>query len=258
MQTLQDLALHPGTAIVLTLVLTVWAWKLNATGANWMLVMAWAVGAFTVFRALPNQTDLVTRSLSTMVAAGLFGLLLYVNLWTHPVKQVATLADAPIVIPKMLPISARSIRDHVMTLAHEVELVSGQQFRNEIQLFDGEKLASDSDPQTMFALTPNAGFCSVKSLTPIITAFAGVEMALHESNPDGSRGIVRGYDGVADAVRSLQSMRWVLNAHKYKNGVDLSGGKRFHICLYGLRPVDTRITQGLRDALDKAEAEFLR
>ena len=184
-----------------------------------------------------------------------------------PSKETRVVSDPRDV--KALPLGASNIRPRIVQLVHELETVSGREFRAEAvgMLMPGETLAQDNQFQTLFALTPNAGFTVVPSLHPILQAMAAVESAMLQPTEfgshvekDGSRvsglRVFPGYEAVYQAYQDLLSMPWVLNANKFKNGINLDGGKRFHIVLLGMRPVAAQMLTRLSTALDDAEAKL--
>lgn len=166
---------------------------------------------------------------------------------------------------------ARQIRNSVLELVHQLEVVQGKEFRNEARgmLMPGEQLAADSQFQALFALTPNAGFSVVPSLRPVTDAMASVEAFITEPTSDytidpknsakvsGVR-IVAGYEGVYEEYRGLLSMRWVLNANKYKNGAVVDSNDRFHIVLFGMRAVSQEMLDRLVKSVDEAESRFAK
>lgn len=186
-----------------------------------------------------------------------------------PASATASEADAP---QRRLPLGGQRIRLAVLGLVHELELVSGKEFRDEaLQMLVGnEQLSSDHQFQTLFALTPNAGFSVVPSLWPVTNAMAALESMLIELTDAGSsidpksgarvsgRQVVRGYDAVYLEYQNLISMPWVLNAHKFMNGTAADPNTRFHIVLFGVRPVSTEMLKRFVRTLDDVETALTK
>jgi hypothetical protein len=80
-------------ATALGLIFTVWAWKMNASGANWMLATAWVLFGISIYSSVPfiAKQPVIPRALFTLFSLSLIGLILYYNLWT----QAAPQAPAP-------------------------------------------------------------------------------------------------------------------------------------------------------------------
>jgi hypothetical protein len=169
----------------------------------------------------------------------------------------------------LAPSFAREIRNSVLQLVHELRLVQGKDFRAEAlqTLLPGEQLAADSQAQTLFALTPNAGFTVVPSLRPVTDAMASLEAFITEPTKDytvDSKGaakvsgvrIVPGYEGVHEEYRGLLAMPWVLNARKYTNGAVVDTNDRFQIILFGIRPASQEMLDRLVKSVEQAESKF--
>lgn len=172
----------------------------------------------------------------------------------------AQASPSPKVAQRPLPLGAPYIRRSVLELVHELELVSGKEFRAEIgdMLMPGEQVSADKPFQSLFALTPNAGFSIVPSLRQVTTALASVEAFITEPNPPPTGGmrIMRGYEDVYQEYGNLLSAPWVLNVNKYKDGAVVDVNKRFHIILFGLRPVSKEMLNRLIKTVDEAEARL--
>lgn len=88
-------------ATAIGLVLTVWAWKMNAQGANWMLVAAWLLFAATLFFSVDAIADRppIPRTLWAGLGSALIGLLLYYFLWTETsLPRIAGSEDAHVYV----------------------------------------------------------------------------------------------------------------------------------------------------------------
>ena len=80
---MQDFLANVWVQLVLAILLLVGGWKLNATGANWLLVAAAGILAACIFRSAPLAiTPLLPRIVWTAcLESGAF-LLIYYTLWT--------------------------------------------------------------------------------------------------------------------------------------------------------------------------------
>ena len=80
-----DFISHPVFGIVLTILLLVAGWKMTASGANALLIVAWGIFVTYAFFTGPlPQLELLPRFLWTLLIAGGFGLGIYYTLWTTP------------------------------------------------------------------------------------------------------------------------------------------------------------------------------
>jgi hypothetical protein len=72
---LEAILVSPFTSTALALVLVVVGWKLNTSGAEWLLFIAWILTAISIFRTPPIAYQVfVQRSLWTMLVASVVGL----------------------------------------------------------------------------------------------------------------------------------------------------------------------------------------
>lgn len=158
-----------------------------------------------------------------------------------------------------LPPEAHFIRQSIENFVYELRQVSGKQFRSECVLVGKERLTPEEPPMELLALTPNAKFSVVKSLSPLFTAIAGVETGfLFEQNPPaiGGRHVARGYADVVEAYHNVLSKPWAVRAHRYVDGVPLTGNETFNICIYGIRPIDDVVVERVLTSLQDAENAF--
>jgi hypothetical protein len=72
--------------VAVTLVVTVWSTKMNASSANLMLVIAWMLFVISIYSSVPwiSHHQIVPRVLWTMIPAAVIGLVLHSYLWTSP------------------------------------------------------------------------------------------------------------------------------------------------------------------------------
>lgn len=209
-------------------------------------MMEW-LSAFRQAFPVPTPVFVVGWAL---IGALIGGTAAYVVDW----KVAVATKPSEVIKKRPLPPRSRFIRDAIARLTHEIELVSGKQFRDEIIMMPGEQLTPEKPPQPMFALTPTARFTVVKSLHEVTTELAGVEAFLYEENKTlGGRSVVKGYERVNEEYHSLLSMPWVVSADRYVDGAPIDDNDTFRICLYGLRHIDMSVLKRLRDSIDEAE-----
>lgn len=86
---LHDFITNPWVGFAFGIVVLVLGWKMTATWANWLLVLAWAIFAISVFRApLINGQALMPRFLWTVLIASAIGLVLHRTLWSEELTTV--------------------------------------------------------------------------------------------------------------------------------------------------------------------------
>jgi uncharacterized membrane protein (UPF0136 family) len=99
----------PLVGLACACILTVVGWKMNATGANWTLIVAWLFLVASAFRLIYGRIPLIPAILWTMLVGAVFGLFLYYFLWTigkadekHSISTL-TSSDAPVPTPTPMP-----------------------------------------------------------------------------------------------------------------------------------------------------------
>lgn len=99
-------------ATAIALVLTVWAWKLNPSGANLMLVIAWVLFAISIYAVLPSAGvhAAIPRTLCAMLGISIVGLLLY-QLWT----PASGTGDSSKATPRLVMEQASAISASLLT-----------------------------------------------------------------------------------------------------------------------------------------------
>src|SRR5688500_1109021 len=98
---IQSFVTSPLVGYAAAALLLVLGWKMNATWANWIVALAWAVLVFSAFRTQPlASTALIPRVMCTLVVAGMFGLLIY-PLWSTAKDELAASEDG---IPSVMPL----------------------------------------------------------------------------------------------------------------------------------------------------------
>lgn len=79
-----DFISHPVFGIVLTILVLVAGWKMTASGANALLIVAWVIFVgYTFFTGPLPHLELFPRFLWTLLVASGFGLGIYYTLWTN-------------------------------------------------------------------------------------------------------------------------------------------------------------------------------
>lgn len=245
------------------------AWLMTVLYGFW-LVERHREEVFAFIRDNPRWTTVSVAALAALVVGGLWAnyVLPRVREGAQPVEEPSN-ESAP---RRPLPLGADRIRPAVLGLVHEMEQVGGKEFREEAagMLMNGERLSFEHQPQSLFALTPNAGFTVVPSLRPVTSAMATLEAMLIEPTNIGSfidrdgskvsgRQVLNGYGAVFLEYQNLLSMPWVLNAHKYSDdGAVVDPDTRFHIVLFGMRQVSKEMLNRFIKAVDDADGQFIR
>jgi hypothetical protein len=232
--------------------------------AVWSVALSVAVAA-TVGWTLSDPGLAVLRSTATSLWGYAFfalaGALLSVGVYGLVIRPKLTPSPVSFLL-EQLPPQSMYIRNAVMNLAHELEVASGKEWRSELvsMVGQGERLA-EREPQALLVLAPNQKFSVASSLHHIAQEMVALEAWLYVENPPplGGRSVLQGYAAVAAEYHALLSMRWVVNAQRYIDGVPLParGNDHFDVCLYGLRPVDPLRLDRLRKSLDAVEAKIM-
>jgi len=90
LQLVQSFISNPWIGFAFGALVVVASYRMNATGANCLIALAWSIFVVSAFRAPPiQQQDLFPRLLWTMLVAAVLGLGFYYILWTSPKKAEA-------------------------------------------------------------------------------------------------------------------------------------------------------------------------
>ncbi len=117
-------------ATAIALLLTVLAWKMSASSANWMLVVAWILFATSIYTAIPiiARQPAIPRFLWTMLAVAPLGLALYSFLWTASSKPplAATNPKTPDPVAVLARELAQANRPWLFIVGEDIDKPTGR------------------------------------------------------------------------------------------------------------------------------------